>query len=519
MRYDQSAIRVIGQNFRIQKVEIEPMRRLIIFCVAAALSVFIPAAASAQQPSAQQPAAPSPAAEQRVREFVGLVNSGDRKAARAYAEQNLTPAALARVPAAGRVNTVSTLHDETRGVEIHSVAEPKPGQVEAVLRSRLAGEWWRLNLFLEPQPPHRIERLGMGLLFTPPAGQQSKKLSDEEITRELDAFLGKVVEADGFSGAVLLAKDGKVVFEKAYGVANKDFGAPNRTDTKFNLGSMNKMFTAVAVAQLAEAGKLSFDDPLAKFLPDFPDKEAAAKIKIKHLLTHTSGLGSYFSNERFGEGSRARFRTVDDFMELAKGDKLAFEPGTKWQYSNTGFLALGKVIEQVTGQSYFDYVRERIYKPAGMANSGSYDLDLVNPNLAVGYQKEYTDEGVRFRNNIFMHVIRGGPAGGGYSTVGDLLRFAAALRSGKLLSDASVKTLLTPKPELNSPNYGYGFGVTQAPAVAGHSGGFMGISANLAMFLDSGYTGVVLSNYGSAADRAVVKIQQLLTAGEKPQAN
>ncbi|HEX8353830.1 MAG TPA: serine hydrolase domain-containing protein, partial [Pyrinomonadaceae bacterium] len=432
------------------------MRRMISLCAAALMLAFVTAAAAAQQA-----ASTGPAAERRVREYVELVNSGDRKAVRSYAEQNLTPAALARVPAEGRANTVSSLHDETRGVEVHSVGEPKPGQVEAILRSRLAGEWWRLTMFLEPQPPHRIERLGMGLLFTPPDGQRAaRRLSDEEVTRELDAFLRKVAEADGFSGAVLVAKDGRVLFEKAYGEANKDFGAPNRADTKFNLGSMNKMFTAVAIAQLAEAGKLSFDDPLAKFLPDFPDKESAAKIRIKHLLTHTSGLGSYFSNDRFGEGSRELFRTVDDFMGLAKGDTPAFEPGTKSRYSNTGFLVLGKIIERVTGQTYFDYVRERIFKPAGMTNTDSYDLDRVNTNLAVGYEKEYTDEGVRFRNNIFRHVIRGGPAGGGYSTVGDLLRFSSALRSGKLVGEAYVKTLLSPKPELSSPNYGYGFAVS-----------------------------------------------------------
>src|SRR6185295_16380809 len=160
---------------------------------------------------------------------------------------------------------------------------------------------------------------------------------------------------------------------------------------------MNKMFTSVAIALLVERGKLSFDDPLSKFLPDFPTKEAAEKIRIKHLLTHTSGLGSYF-NQKFIESSRARFRTVDEFMTLAKDEKLAFEPGTRWAYSNTGMLVLGKVIEVVTGGSYFDYIRENVYKPAGMVNSESYELDLVNPNLAVGYEKEFTAAGVRFRN-------------------------------------------------------------------------------------------------------------------------
>src|SRR5262249_4825572 len=161
----------------------------------------------------------------------------------------------------------------------------------------------------------------------------------------------------------------------------------NRIDTKFNLGSMNKMFTAVAIAQLVERGKLSFDDPLSKFLPDFPDKESAEKIKIKQILTHTAGLGGYFS-QKFIESSRDRFRTVDDMMKLAKEEKLQFEPGSKWQYSNTGFLVLGAVVEKVSGQSYYDYVRENIYRPAGMTNSDCYELDRVNTNLAVGYEKE-----------------------------------------------------------------------------------------------------------------------------------
>ncbi len=490
------------------------MRRQIITCAAAALA-FVTTAASARQG-----ASPSPAAERRVREYVALVNSGDRKAARSYVEQNLTPAALGRVPAAGRVNTISMLHDETRGVEVLSTAQTQPNQVEAVLRGRLTDESWRLTLILEPQAPHRIERMGFGPWAEPAANRPppSKQLSDEEVARSLDDFLTKLAAADGFSGAVLLAKDGRVIFEKAYGVANKDFNVPNRVDTKFNLGSMNKMFTAVAVAQLVEAGKLSFDDPLSKFLPDFPDRESADKIKIKHLLTHTSGLGSYF-NQQFAEGSRARFRTVDDFLELAKGEKLSFEPGTKWQYSNTGFLVLGKVVEKASGRSYFDYVREHVYKPAGMTNSDSYDLDRVNTNLAVGYQKEYTDEGVRYRNNIFDHVIRGGPAGGGYSTVGDLHRFATALRTGKLVSEATFKTLTTPKPELSSPEYGYGFGIDAEAATFGHSGGFLGISANLAMFPDSGYTAVVLSNYGGAAQRAAIRLRQAVATHGKPRAN
>ncbi|HEX8735033.1 MAG TPA: serine hydrolase domain-containing protein, partial [Pyrinomonadaceae bacterium] len=358
----------------------------------------------------------------------------------------------------------------------------------------------------EEQAPFYLAGIGNRPAQQPSSG---KKLSDREMVDELDDFLKKVSAADVFSGAVLLAKGDNVLFEKAYGEANKDFKASNNVNTKFNLGSMNKMFTSVAIAQLVEAGKLSFDDSLSKFLPDFPDKEASEKIKIKHLLSHTSGLGSYF-NRAFMEASRARFRTVDDFLELAKTEKMQFEPGTKWQYSNTGMLVLGKVIEKASGQNYFDYIRENIYKKAGMTGSDSYDLDTVNPNLAVGYEKEFTEQGMRFRNNIFMHVIRGGPAGGGYSTVGDLLKFARALQSGKLVGKEYVKLLTTPKPELNSPDYGFGFGIDTEPDTVGHSGGFSGISSELIIFTRSDYTAVVLSNYGGGSQSVTTKIRTLV---------
>jgi CubicO group peptidase (beta-lactamase class C family) len=348
----------------------------------------------------------------------------------------------------------------------------------------------------------------------PDSEAAARRLSDDEVVVELDAFVKKLADADAFSGAVLLAKDGEVLYTKAYGMANKDFDAPNRVDTKFNLGSMNKMFTSVAIAQLVERGKLSYDDPLSKFLPDFPTAADAKKIKIKHLLTHTSGLGSYF-NQKFQKSSRALFRTVTDQMKLAKNEKLQFEPGTKWAYSNTGMLVLGAVIEKATGQDYYAYIRENIYQPAGMTSTDSYELDRVNPNLAVGYEKQILVSGVTFKNNIFDHVMRGGPAGGGYSTVEDLLKFDVALRSGVLVNAESRRKLLSAKPEINSPEYGYGFIIQNGGKIVGHSGGFTGINSNLDMFLESGYTAVVMSNYSQGALPVVGKIRQLVGAPEQ----
>jgi CubicO group peptidase (beta-lactamase class C family) len=279
---------------------------------------------------------------------------------------------------------------------------------------------------------------------------------------------------------------------------------------------MNKMFTSVAIAQLVEKGKMSFDDPLSKFIPDFPNAEAAKKIQIKHLLSHTAGLGGYFS-DRYDNLSREKLRTVDDMMNLARQDEkeLRFEPGSRWAYSNTGMLVLGKVIEVVSGQSYFAYVRDNIYKPAGMTNTDSYELDLVNPNLAVGYHKHFNDTGIEWSNNVFAHVMKGGPQGGGYSTVEDLLKFDQALRSGKLLSSDNFKLLTSPKPDLKSPDYGYGFQYDSKRNVAGHGGGFLGINSNLDMYLGSGWSAIVMSNYSRGASPVQSKMQELIAAAAK----
>jgi CubicO group peptidase (beta-lactamase class C family) len=349
-------------------------------------------------------------------------------------------------------------------------------------------------------------------LFHLTAMANEQPLSDKELASTVKSYLKELAAKDVFSGSVLIAKNGKPIFRQAYGLANKAFDVPNKIDTKFNLGSMNKMFTGVAVAKLVAQGKVSFDDPLSKFLPDFWPADLAKKIKIKHLLSHTSGLGSYF-NKTFFDAARERFRTVDDMMTLVNGETLAFEPGTRWQYSNTGMLVLGKVIEVASGQSYFDYVQKHVYQPAGMINSDSYQLDHVIPNLAVGYDKKFTANGTQYTNNLFRHVIRGGPAGGGYSTVDDLLSFSVALRGNKLVDAKLVEQLLSTKPGLNSTRYGYGFAIDRGNKIAGHSGGFVGISANLDMFLDNEFTVVVMSNYGRIASSVADKIRELVLIG------
>jgi len=458
-----------------------------------------------------QPSAAQAAAERYAREIVSFSNSGDRTAYRKFVEANFSKGML-EMPMQQHLGFMSSMHDQTRGWEYVKVQDWNTNEVLVLVKSKLTGQNDALLVRVEPEVPYKIAGIGL----RPPKADPSApptKMTGDQAAKELEAFVKKLAEADVFSGSLLLAKDGKVLYKGAFGAANKDFSAANRTDTKFNLGSMNKMFTAVAIAQLVEKGKISYDDPLSKFVPDFPNAEAAQKIKIKHLLSHTAGLGGYFS-QRYWNQSRDKIRTVDDMMKLAREDEkdVKFEPGSKWQYSNTGMMVLGKVIEIASGQSYFDYVRENIYKPAGMTNTDCYELDKVNTNLAVGYDKQFTDNGIAWSNNVFAHVMRGGPQGGGYSTVEDLLKFDQALRSGKLVSAESLKTLTTPKLELNSPDYGYGFFASATSPSTGHSGGFIGINSELRMYFGTGWTIAVMSNYSRGAGPVTNKMAELVAA-------
>ncbi len=449
----------------------------------------------------------------RAREVVELINKGDRTAVRKYVSESFSDT-MRGLPLERHLTFFLTEHDQSRGLDVHSVQDSQPTEATLLVKNKLTGQWQAIAVTVEPTAPHKVA--GIGRRAPRPPASEAKKLTDQEIAREVEDLAKKLSAADVFSGSVLLARNGEVIYKGAFGTANKDFGSPNRIDTKFNLGSMNKMFTAVAIAQLVERGKVSFDDPLSKFVADFPNAEAAKKVQIKHLLSHTAGLGGYFS-PRYDAMSRARLRTVDDMMALAGEDEkeLRFEPGSRWAYSNTGMLVLGKVIEAASGQSYFDFVRENIYNPAGMSNTGCFELDRVNQNLAVGYEKQFTDSGYEWANNVFSHVMRGGPQGGCFSTAEDLLRFDQALRQGKLIKPDMVKTLTSAKPELNSTGYGYGFIIDGAGQIVGHGGGFTGISSNLDMYLGSGWTAVVLSNYGRAAMPIQSKMRQLIASAAK----
>lgn len=361
----------------------------------------------------------------------------------------------------------------------------------------------------EAQPKSQCAATGNS---TVQAGSQATKLSPEEINKELGAFLDQLAASDSFSGAVLIAQDEKPIFRKAYGMANKEGNVQNQVTTKFNLGSMNKMFTGVAIAQLAEQGKLSFNDPIGKYLPDYPNKAVAGKVTIHQLLTHTSGLGDFFNEKFFA--NQASFKRVTDYLPVFANDPLAFDPGQRWQYSDAGFIVLGAIIESVTGQTYYDYIRKHIYEPAGMTHTGFYPSVDDLPDSAIPYTNlgpKGTGQGPRHATK--RDELRGGPAGGGYSTVDDLLKFSIALRHHKLLSAQYTDIVTTGKVDAPFGKYGYGFGDVNFNGVHsfGHNGGALGIAAQFDVYPDLDYTVIVLSNYDVPATVKVLsKIRTLI---------
>jgi CubicO group peptidase (beta-lactamase class C family) len=334
-------------------------------------------------------------------------------------------------------------------------------------------------------------------------------LKETDIINKVKELTETQIKNGSFSGALLIANKDKILYTACSGEANKSFHVPNNTDTKFNLGSMNKMFTSTAIMKLIEEGKLTLKDPISKYIDEtWLPKEITSKIRIEHLLSHSSGLGSYF-NKTFMNSSRALYRDLNDYKPLVKDEKLQFEPGSKWAYSNTGMFILGVIIEKVTGQNYFDYIRKTIYEPAGMANSDSYEMDLPVENLAIGYTKDdRTPEG--WRNNLYMHVIKGGPAGGGFSTVKDLHKFALALLSEKYVGKKTLTAMWT---NYFNADYGYGFMTkeTSIGKVVGHTGGFPGINSVLEIYVDAGYIVAVMSNNDTGAVELAREIRGFLT--------
>jgi len=325
------------------------------------------------------------------------------------------------------------------------------------------------------------------------------RLTQAQALAALADHAAERARADEFAGAVLVARHGKVLLNDAWGRADRKAGTANTPATRFRIGSMNKMFTAVATLQLVEAHKLALDDPIGQHLPAYSNKEVAAKVTVRHLLTHTGGTGDIFGPEF--DQHRLQLREHRDYLKLYGWRGLSFEPGSRFEYSNYGFVLLGALIEHVSGMSYYDYVDDHVFRRAGMRSTGSLPEAVDVPNRAVGYMR--TSPGGSWEPNTDTLPWRGTSAGGGYSTVGDLLRFAQALESGTLISKATLAQATRPRQQ----QYGYGFGMQGQGRLGsyGHGGGAPGMNGELRILPELGYIVVSLSNLDPPAASELVE--------------
>lgn len=443
-------------------------------------------------------------------EFVSTLNSRNLKNIEQFVQHHFSPTALARWEGTGKDRyseysmNIALFHG--RFDSISSELDESNGQIRHINKvySKNTDMYYNLFINFNTDPSHAITGW---YLREAPQKLNKKVITESQLIEEVAQYTEQLSKNGTFSGTVLLAKNDNILFSHAAGLASYRYKVNNNINTKFQIGSMNKMFTSVAVLQLIESGKVSLHDPITKFI----DRRIFGSgnfehIQIRHLLTHTSGIGGMSGFDDIQNEARS----LADILPLFKSVDITFEPGTQWQYSNTGMMLLGHLIETVSGENYYDYIDKHIYQKADMTNSGSFDLDVPVENTARNYW--FSIKTKQLTENLMLQSVKGLPAGGGYSTVNDLHKFALAMQNGSLVGPQLANRALTAKPELNAESWGYGFSVrkTDAGLVVGHNGAHLGMTARLNVYQDKGYILAVLGNLQTSAWPIVAKVDQLM---------
>lgn len=319
--------------------------------------------------------------------------------------------------------------------------------------------------------------------------------------QKIETLLGQYHEYGQFNGSALVAENGKVIFQKGFGMANMEWEIPNMPDTKFRLGSITKQFTAMLVMQLVEKGALKLDGKITDYLPDYP-KNPGDKVTLHHLLTHTSGIPGYTEFPNFFRDVSRDPYTPAAFVKTFADSALQFEPGAKFTYSNSGYFLLGAIIEKVTGKSYEQVLAENILLPLNMKNTGYDHYNTIIKKRAAGYQKSAAG----YENAPYLDMSIPYAAGSLYSTVEDLYLWDQALYTDKLLSEKSKALLFKPYIPAFRSSYAYGWSVGKAPIgrtkdsvlVIEHGGGINGFNTLISRLPNEKHLIVLFSNAGGA---------------------
>lgn len=493
-----------------------------VCCITAAgLANFgTPSVASSQAPAPAQPhaASPAPSLPDSPLGHLGLaliaaVNSGDSATITRFVtdhvgvdERSRSSSTMARM--------LVTLHQQSGGLDIERAR--MAGAALRVMTHARNGRRW-LGIQLDPAV-NDTTRIGNMMLLPmddpgpryPPKPWATTALSDEQVATLVRDHVRQAADSDHFSGVVLVAHGDRILAHEVYGFADQAAQRRNTRETRFATASVGKMFTSVAIAQLVERGLLRFDDTVAKILPEYPNREAAKRITVRQLLTHTAGVPEPFWSSRFGAASAQA--THLDLLATFADAPLEMEPGSAFRYSNGNYATLGAIIEKLSGERYEDYLRRHVWAPAGMTRV-EHPAWTLAADEALGYARfaELDPLGIDPRR---PETVRHGAAvkavlrgfGGGAFTAEDLFRFARALRAGKLVRRELADSITTGRVNIGEGapvTYGFGFYVQQMDGqrIIGHPGSNpdTGHDADVEMAGDGEWTVVVLSNYDAPA--------------------
>ena len=425
-------------------------------------------------------------AKQRLEAF----NAGDAAALEAYKVSHEPEMSVERELA---------FRDVTGGFEALRISLNEPNRIEVILREQDGDRVGTLELQVDPMHPQQVMRFSLTPMAVVPADLMPERISQAEAWRLTTDKASRLAADDRFAGVLAVGHGGRARMSASWGDADRTQSMKHTPETRFRIGSMYKMFTAVAILQLVERGSVDLDAPLARYLPDYPDTLLAEQVKIRHLLTHTGGTGDIFTDAY--QAQRSTVREHADYIRLFGDRDAEFTPGSEEAYSNYGFVLLGAVIERVTGKSYHDVIRKQIFLPTGMSHSGTEPEEQVRSLISVGYTQ--SENGLIDNRNLLPW--RGTAAGGGYSTVGDLLRFADALLKGRLLSTQWLSEAT--RGQTPSGLYGFGFqlGGSGETRYFGHAGGAEGMNGALRIYPASGEIVVALSNLDPSAAEMLVE--------------
>lgn len=455
------------------------------------------------------------AANRLARAFFTAAASPDREVHARAAGELFSEAAIAKATRERLAGVFERIRTTFGAPELHHVevlsADLGGGTryVAHAFAKNTSGQWLDFQFRLDPGPPPRLQELAFVANVTEPVALPSGDIADASTLRWLDAYVTKLVEREGLSGAILIAAGDRVLYERYFGAADAKGATAVTADTRFSLGSGNKMMTALLAARLFEKGKLPFGASMRSLVPAFPRSPHADEVTVHHLLTHTSGIGEYWTTEYVA--NRDRIVTLKDFLPWIAKRGFDFAPGSSYGYSNSNFILAGLAIEKAGGVSYEKALRSQVFEPLGMSSSS---LGIEKNGV---FAEPLVRDGKGWKHSGLSG--RGSSAGGAWSTPRDMLRFSRGLRAGKVVSSTMLDRMTTTKTSglEDATPYGYGFILHRYGTVTayGHGGTAPGVAFDFEYFPKEDLTFVIMSNQDNAAYDDLRKNALRLITGQR----